>query len=276
MSFFSFLKKWIVFAITLALMIVINLLTINDFANSSYIESNITRGLCIGVPFVEANLCAAWIALMPLRFTKRLISVVPVFLLAIAAMASSVGSTLELALGIALAVHFLLVQTPLWMARRAGWLLSDDVEIHMNGEPSGNATQYGVRHLMIWTAIVAVCMGLGRAVMQITPEFNHPGSHEFVVGASLVVTANLIVFPALWGSFVNRRIALWCTVTVLWASLLTFGELFALGKMLGITPESSDIVTIVGLNTTQALATFAVCLSIRLAGYRLVRLGHGD
>ena len=50
-------------------------------------------------------------------------------------------------------VQWLLYQAPLWMVRRRGWRLAWPGA--PPGESSAGELQFGVRQLMIWTAIVA-------------------------------------------------------------------------------------------------------------------------
>jgi len=132
----------------------------------------VAMGVLFGTLFGQTTLAAAWTALGPLPFVWRLPLSLAWLAVLVAAFAFNVtrhgpGPDMPIFVLIMAACvlgQWLLVQIPLWvLAVGSGWQLRD--------RESGGATpverlrQFGIRQLMILTAIVGVLFGAGRAAV---------------------------------------------------------------------------------------------------------------
>ncbi|HSG18992.1 MAG TPA: hypothetical protein VLE70_22050, partial [Anaerolineae bacterium] len=119
----------------------------------------------IGFLFVQILLAAVWTALAPLGLIKRVITgtVFVLFLclcIYICAERDGGGSSTSIPIVAAMFGQWLLYQVPLWYMRLHGWKL--DYPGTARSESRRAEVQFGIKHLLMWTTIVAGFMGITR------------------------------------------------------------------------------------------------------------------
>lgn len=237
------------------------------------VSQHVAIAFLLGTMFGQATLAAGWNALGPLPLVWRM----PLSLLWIAVLIlgllinvanHSGGSEIEVVLimAVCLAGQWLLVQIPLWgLAIGYGIRLRyrDDVEMATSRD-----RQFGIRQLMILTAIVAVVLGICRwaivATTTLYPQSNwaEAGIFIFLAAAGVVMTVPLLVAALL------PRFALLATTAVLaLIAIATWWEL-PLVNMAGGGPNFAHLVF---LNTFQAAWVVGVIALLRYFGYAIGR-----
>jgi hypothetical protein len=226
-------------------------------------------GYLFGTTFGHATLAAAWTSFGPLPFLYRfplsllwLVSLVGVLACNIAWHGGP--NEVPLIMAGCLAGQFLLLQLPFW-----GLALLGGMKLHYCPSqpllPSRRELQFGIRQLMIFTAIVAVVLGAGRfAVLRLVqfPSLNGEGPiFVFLAAAAIVVTLPLLL-AALLPRYAIPAVAL----VLLLTGLLTAWEVPLLRSFHGGPgPDTWHIVTI---NAFTAAWVLSIALVIRLSGYR--------
>jgi hypothetical protein len=160
-----------------------------------------------GTLFGQTTLAAAWTALGPLPLVWRLPLSLAWLAVLVSAFAVNVtthggppdAAVFALIMAGCLLGQWLLVQIPLWfLAIGSGWRLRD-----CEAEPGlavARLRQFGIRQLMILTAIVGVLFGIGRtAVLRfVEADVNIPPVVPFIfLGLAAVVTTLPLVIAAL-------------------------------------------------------------------------------
>lgn len=235
-------------------------------------------GFFFGTMFSHATLASAWTAFGPGPLVWRLpLSLVWVLLMPVA-IGINVGlnggpDEAAVVVGGCLLGQWFLVQLPLWgLAMGYGVRLQHRDEVGLGTDP--RERQFGIRQLMIITAIVGVVFGIGRiVVVNLGHRLNVDG--EVAIFGFLAIAAIVITLPVLLASLLPR-LALPATLLVL--VLVCFATAWEL-PMLRSTgagrrggPDAMHFVWINSLTTAWLLALVAV---VRLNGYRLATPGSG-
>ena len=221
-------------------------------------------GLAVGSCFAFALLAAAWTVFGPCQWKLRFI-LASVLLLAMpsAIFSRDSGKTLlPLLCEIAIFTLVVGVGVLIKLAFRVQLRKSGGLSVEI-AQPS--ARQYGIRHLMILTASVAILLTIGR---QVTPSIIAYSGHEYLVFAFLAIAVCIICLPIVFSVLALCR-WLFPTISVLLLSgVATLGEynLFQSLRLSG--PKWIDFVW---LNTLTFLPVLLASLGLRLCGYRLVR-----
>ena len=232
-------------------------------------------GLVIGSSYAQVVASAVWTALGPPRLLARLIAGLVAFGVAtlsmfVCALRDAGDDSIAFVIAGAMFVQWLLYQAPLWMVRRRGWRLAWPGA--PPGESSAGELQFGVRQLMIWTAIVAAFLAAARLL--VGDKLRDVDRMEFRQEAAVFFIASLLnsllVFPIVWGCFVRRRLWLWLLISALWCALMTPLELL-LVKYAASGGRINDLEIFVLMNVAQSLAVAGILLAARLAGFRLTR-----
>jgi hypothetical protein len=231
-------------------------------------------GLFFGVLFGHSTIAAAWNALGPAPLVVRL----PLSLSWIALLFAALYFNFSLQQAPAEAYDFLvlvgmclfgqwsLVQLPLWgLPLFYGLRMIHRSETEASS--SHRARQFGIRQLMIVTAIVAVLFGIGRALL-LGVRFDND-RHGILIGSFLGVAAIVMTLPLLIAALLPR----WAVPAVIAIAVLiaaaTFLELSLFRHFVqhGDGPTAADLAAINGFTAAWVLA-FVV--AVRLSGYRLL------
>jgi hypothetical protein len=260
------------FAATLGLFLVA------DFLIAAVIDasSDFAGGIIFGITFAQIVLLAVWSALGPAKLLPRTLT--------------SFGGTILVALSIALCiardgagpglqwfyigfivVQWFAIQTPLWLFRLLfAWRLC------WPGEQIERTTQrdrqFGISHLMVWTAVVALTLGFGRWLLPEDLGVSGPSPREivevFVVWTLLTVYNCLLAWMVVWSTLASRFWALWLIPSCFCCIGLIFAEIFTFSAVIG-PGVNTEMIWIVRL--LQAGAASAALLAWRASGFRLIR-----
>lgn len=231
----------------------------------------IILGNLIGGVFGQATLAATWCVLGPLHLTWRLPLSVAWIVALIMALGLNIGlnggpDEIVFTLGACLCGQWLALQIPLW------WLaLTYGLQVrHWSDEahPSEPVVlQFGIRQLMILTAIVAVLLGLGRVAVPTLAGFAHFDRETpifiFLAVAGVVMTLPLVLATLL------PRLAIAATLAVLLTTALVTASELPLMNALGAGGGGPDLWHFICINGFQAAWVLAVSGVLRFGGYRL-------
>jgi hypothetical protein len=231
---------------------------------------HILIGYLLGTMFGQATLAAAWTALGPAPLLWRLpLSLGWIAALVIAFMMNmgiNGHGNVEVALimGGCLAGQWLLVQAPAW-----GLAVGYGLRLRHRTDPpeSIRERQFGIRQLMILTAIVAVVLGVARVV--VAEAISHLGEHDsgqvavfvFLAAAGIIMTVPLLLAVLL------PRLAWLATLAVL--LLIAIGTWYELPlvTMVYSSGGGPNIWHLTFINAFQAVWVVAIAGLVRLFGY---------
>jgi hypothetical protein len=231
-------------------------------------ENSLLIGLALGSMFGHAAVAAGWTALGPGPLIVRL----PLALLWIFALVLTIGFPLVMAHGeggvflvfiATLGGQWFLSQIPLWIvALTCGLRLRFQHEL-LAHEP--RERQFGIRQLMIFTTIIAVILGLGRALLPLglTEDFDGAPLGMF---AFLVVSQLAMLLPLQFAIFLEKRALLASLISLVLIAVLTAVQWPLMERILGSNPgpKAIDFVCINILSTAWVLLFGVV---VRLSGY---------
>ena len=169
--------------------------------------------------------------------------------------------------GMLLLCQWLLLQFPLWgIVIGFGIQLRHADEIESGEYPSHR--QFGIRQLMLLTAVVGVLFGVGRiAVPYLFREFAFlpivAPVIAFLIAAEVVMTLPLVV-----AALLRRRTVIGVLLALTLIGAITACELPLL-KMV-TTGGSGNVQEIIALNVGTATVMLALLTIVRLNGYSLV------
>jgi hypothetical protein len=229
-------------------------------------------GFLLGTLFGQTNVAAAWVALGPGPLNWRLpLSLMWVGLL-VACLAMNVAihggpNSAVFELGACFLGQWLIVQFPLWtLALGYGLRLR-----HCDDRRAGAAPQerqFGLRQLMVFTAVVGVILGVGRAIVIAFVPARAGISGDTYIFIFLAVAAVVMSLPLVIASLLPR-LALVATVAGLaLMALATFWELPLLNQLKG-AGGGPDTLHLVWINLFTAAWVLAFTVIARLHGYHL-------
>jgi hypothetical protein len=159
-----------------------------------------------------------------------------------------------------MAGQWLLVQSPLW-----GLAVFYGVRLRHRSDPAETARdrQFGIRQLMILTAIVAVVLGACRWLVAATFNQFEGAANEAPVFILLAVAGIVMTLPLMMAALLPRFAWLATLVVLLLMALGTWYEL-PLVIMVGGGP---NIWHLTFINAFQAVWVLAVVGALRLCGY---------
>jgi hypothetical protein len=234
-------------------------------------------GYLIGSVFGHAIASSAWIALGPFPIFVR----APLSLLwsAVTALAFAINvsfyspqsSEVIYVMALCIGGIWVVAQSPFWCLRWIGGVcLRDQADAATIGAPP----QYGIRQLLIFTFLVAIVFGLGRALLPLLPQLsgiNRRGEAGIFIGLS--VAAVLISLPLAPVIFLSRY-ALAATAGVLALIVLaTWWELPLFNQVFKGPGGGPVFMHFVWMNVFTTGWLLAIGLTIRYAGYRLSSRG---
>jgi len=257
-------------------------LALFDPDGSSRRSEYIGLGYLFGTLFGQTTLAAAWTALGPLPWYVRLV-LAPLWLAILwGCLALNIGvnggpGQVLLLFAACLLGQWILVQLPLWgLALGYGLHLqrrSDTVA----GKPLGGVPrqlQFGIRQLLILTAIVAVVLGALRAlVLVIIARIDDKGMGEGAIFIFLAVAAVVMTLPLVMAALLPR-LALPATLVILTLiGLATYWEL----PLLSLLPKTAgpDTWHFIFINAITSAWILAIIGAMRLGGYGLATTNLG-
>ena len=229
-------------------------------------------GYLIGTLFGQATLAAAWTALGPGPLLWRLplslawIGALSVGFMVNIAQHGGPDGFIALVIAVCLLAQWAIVQVPLWgLAIGYGLRLR-----HMSDPPeTARDRQFGIRQVMILTFIVAVVLGVCRAIaVQSARHFADSNMHDawifaFLAGAGIVMT-----LPLLFAALLPR----WSSVAVPGVlALIVLGTWYELPLTMILPARGGgpDFWHLAWINVFQAAWVLLVVGVVRLCGYGL-------
>ena len=233
-------------------------------------------GYLFGTAFSHASLASAWTAFGPAPLVWRLplsliwLTMIP---LAVAINVGLHGGPDAAAPVLALCAcgQWLIIQVPLWgLAIGYGLKLRHQEDADYGFDP--RQWQFGIRQLMIITAVVAIALGIGRLV------FTHLGDRinlrgEVPVFIFLAVAAVGITLPLLLAALLQRGSVPGTLLVLVVIGLATAFELPLLRRVhAGPGPQVGHLI---GINAFTAGWILVVAVMVRLNGFRLATANNG-
>jgi hypothetical protein len=235
-------------------------------------------GVFFGTMFGQTTLASTWVAFGPAPLVWRL----PLSFFWVVMLAIAIGINLGLnggpdeavvVVGGCLLAQWFLVQLPLWgLAMGYGLRLRHRDEFGLGTDPSER--QFGIRQLMIITAIVGVVFGIGRLVATNLGD-RIKGGDEVAIFAFLAIAAIVITVPVLLASMMPR-LALPATIlALLLVGFATAWELPLLRTIGAGRGGGPDAMHFIWINVFTTAWILGIAVVVRLNGYRLATLGLG-
>jgi hypothetical protein len=227
-------------------------------------------GVLFGTLFSHATLAAAWIALGPAKLIYRL----PLSLVWLAAMCIGFAANLAIFGGPAdilivvcacLAGQWILTQVPLW-----GIALGYGIRVRHRTDrsaASNSESQFGIRQLIMITAIIGVTLGIGRAViLAFAPRFQGFGG-EGPIFVFIAVAGILMTLPLVLAALLPRRATI-AVFAVL--ALIAAGTTWELPLLTRFTSTGGpDFWHFALMNGFQAAWILVIAGLLRAGGYQL-------
>ena len=249
------------------------LLALVDPKGPTSVLNYLLVGYLIGTMFGQATLASAWTALGPLPLLWRL----PLSLVWIAALSilfvvniTAHGRSPELQFGLILAIclggQWLLVQCPLWVLTGLY-----GIRLRHASDPPETIRdrQFGIRQVMILTAIVAIVLGVCRwAAAASAQAFSNTDWNEVIILAFLAAAGVAMTLPLLVAALLPRY--WWLAVAVVLA-LIACGTWYEVPLMQVVGGRGGGPHTwhLVFINGVQAAWVLAVVGILRLCGYSI-------
>jgi hypothetical protein len=240
------------------------------------LSANLVIGLVLGTIFGQVSLAAAWCALGPFALIRRLplafawlAAIVVAFGVNISGTTPIPSLILLLVYAGAMLIQWLLVQAPLWLlVGRYG------MHVHHRNDHclvrSPGDQQFGIRQVMILTALVATVLGVGRLALgglkQDEPLNDWRGVLLF---AFLVVTNAIISIPLIVAVLLPRRAPIAVCGAITAGTLVTAIEQTLLPFVFPSPRGTDDFWVFVVINLFQFAWILAVLFVLRAGGYRL-------
>jgi hypothetical protein len=241
-------------------------------------HEHIGIGYILGTMFGQTTLAAAWTALGPLKLIWRLPLSMAWLALLVTAMTVNFGGNgpeeFILVVAACLLGQWMLVQLPLWgLALGYRLRLRHGSQAHLPVDRREG--QFGIRQLMIFTAIVAVIFGVGRLVAaNLSLQFNQGAAEGVPIFIFLAVAAILVTLPLVLAMLLPRFGAISVALLLGLVALATAWELPLLSTIhSGPGPDTMHLVWINGFTAAWIIAFMA---ALRLSGYRLIASGVAE
>ena len=227
-------------------------------------DDHLMIGATIGTIFGQTTLASAWTALGPGPLLWRLplaLAWCAILIVALAVGMQGAPDEVVAILAACAAGQWIVVQTPLcWLSAKYG------LRIHYSGDamPANvRPIQFGIRQLMILTAIVAVVLGLGRVTIanMAASLDNSADTFAFVF---LAVAGILMSLPLLLAALLPRWTVWSVLILLTLIAAATWGELPLLQQLGGGGP---DFWHFAWINFFQSAWIVFVVVLLRAFGY---------
>jgi hypothetical protein len=234
----------------------------------------LTIGYFVGTLFGHATLAATWTAFGPLPLVWRLplsigwvAALTIAFAINLGMNSAGSGGYFMVVLGGCLLGQWAIAQLPMWfLAFAYGLRLRHASERSYGLDPSER--QFGIRQLMIVTAIVAVVLGIGRMIiMGLLADGVRSGGQPLIL-VFLAVAGVIMTLPLVLSALLPR-FAIPASLLVLF--LIAVGTLAELPLLQMALPQAGgggpDAGHFYGINAIQAAWVLLVIGVLRLRGY---------
>lgn len=234
----------------------------------------IIAGLLLGTIYGQATLAAVWTAIGPFRFRYRLLLALVCLggmfaALGILASHSPIAGTLMI--GVSMVVQWVLVQVPLWCLVWWNGLRIQHVQAAAptRSVPSG---QFGIRQLMVFTAVIAVLLGVGRMlVVAVDWSSALPGVvvHEAPIFGFIVLVNTLYTLPLALAVLMRRWNLLAWFIGAAMVAAATQVEVAVIERMIQGRPNAELPILLWTMNLCQSAWVVALLAILRVTGFRL-------
>jgi hypothetical protein len=167
-------------------------------------------------------------------------------------------------LGLALFVQWIFIQLPFWFFRlKFGWQLGQ-----IDGQNAAGGlgdVQFGIRHLVAWTTLVAIALGLAKSFVQ--ESSGSPGS--FAPYFLFLLCNSLFAWPMVLSCMADRWMPAALLATIMFTIVVTWAEPWIFAATLGTDSHIPHIF--LWLNGIQFVWVVGSLLLLRRVGYRLVK-----
>jgi hypothetical protein len=236
-------------------------------------------GFMFGTMFGHAGLAATWCALGPLPLAQRLplsalwLTVVSMALgLNLARESASNGLVALAMFGGILLLEWVLVQIPLWvLTTRRGLRIVHASATMAEGRQSEQ--QFGIRHVLILTTLVAIVLSFGRFALGGLKQEGTPPPASIVVVFSFLAIFNAIYTLTVAGaSFLETWRYVGAGLAIVAVGLMSLLEVPLLDLAARQASSRHEYVMFTSFNLVQATWIAVVLLLLRAGGYRLVSM----
>ncbi len=224
-------------------------------------------GLLLGSTFAYAILASSWTVFGPGTTKQRLpmaavlLIVFPIVFLFFGE--GSIFFLIVLSVFLIAAMVQLLVWI-LWLGLGVRMYKSNVATIGSVG--TGMLKQYGIRHLMIVTTVVALLLTVGRLILPFARRFSMGG--DLPIFVFLAFSACIVCVPVLF-SVLSLRRCVFPTILVL--GLFVLATVSEMSLFTTLRLRGPDFYHFVWINFFTMLPVLGVAIGLRLAEYRLVK-----
>ena len=238
-----------------------------------------TLGLFLALVCAQVSLVATWVGLArrpaPWPAAAAVVVAISAGALLAFALSSEVPSDWFGSLGwpLVLSLQTIAVVGPLWIARLAGTRLVTQEDLRQAGHTDPDRpVQFSIAYLLGWMTALAIVLGLVRWVLVDgvlgLGDATWPDPHAWLEVAVVSVGNAVVAWPIPWAVLGTRR-----PVFRALAPLLATGLVIAVFCLL--SESAAHRWTFTWLYAAQSAVLVAALGVFRIAGYRLVRRGHG-
>lgn len=164
-------------------------------------------------------------------------------------------------------VQSCLIQIPMWLLRV--WCGIRLVKPTGESTTAPERMQFGIVHMMIVTAIVAVLLGVGQGMVRLIGVTRLGGNGEWGIFLYLAIAAVLVTLPIVVATLIERRQLLAILAAVVFVGLATASE-YPLMVAMGLQRSGPDFFHILGINVVSSLVVLLHGLALRWGGLRLI------
>lgn len=222
-------------------------------------EPAVSSAILFGLVSSQATLLGMWGGLGSTHWLLRLVCVT----------AGTIVVYIELAFGIdefedeifvLVALSTLLSGILAVSLRLMGMWVGGDAKEHPG---SREGLQFTIRHLLIWTFVVACLVTIGKYAK---PRFR--SSEMYVIITTLSVGYAAVAISALWAVLGKNLVAARCLVSIIIAVIAGYAGALVIGNL-----SMWETIFWMACSAIQSLAILASLAVVRMAGYRLLRRG---
>lgn len=231
-------------------------------------------GATIGFFFAQTIFIAVCTVWLPAGSSTRVFfCVIATVIVAISVGLHTRSARIEIVFILAATVvcQWLVYLIPLLGMRLRGWQLQriGGASVDVNYSSNAWEAQFGIQHILVWTSVVAILIGIGKIIARSTGIGNFSQTDLFVF-AILVLGNSVLALPMIYGMFVRYRVLSWLVGSILWVVLWTPFHLFMI--VLSIPGLPYEEIWMFGILDMLQVVLGAIFLnSLRRKGFRLVR-----
>lgn len=245
----------------------------------------ITTGAFFGSGFAAVSVAGTWAALGPFPVAMRLpcalcwtvmAGILAMFNIHMASGGDRDAAMEGLVLAAAFLILWLIVQTPLWIARSV-YRFKLELPRPTTAASTLSEHQFGIRQLLIVTAVIAAALGAGRLLVlgigsnSISGQARGPDSEFLVIIALLLISNSLVAFIVVTGALLPKRSGLAVALGIAVVGGISLVESAVMTLLPGGPPGFFQMFVFIGtMNGIQFGWLLASLLLLRAAGYRLI------